>query len=254
MAVRLSDFLNHIKRVHETVPISICLSNCSYRSRRSSGVQPHQILNSPSPSISMKANDPIAKREVSGKPGRNRSAMERMTHKDPFAVMSAAVMHSPKGKPIFREIAYCRDPYSKSTEQRIRVWRINTPHSFVHLSNQDRDKEQHARETLHELKYVPDRVGMEKNIEHYEVYSVVKKAWQDHCQTSESRPVGVYYVQEELGELLQLLEIPCMNIADKFKGIAFYSYGKGQVEIQREHTCGWPHDYGLPCQTTLSMR
>ena len=130
VAVRLSDFLNHIKRVHETVLISICLSNCSYRSRRSSGVQPHQILNSPSPSISIKENYPIAKREVSGKPGRNRSAMEGMSHKDLFAVMSAAVMHSPKGKPIFREIAYCRDPYSKSTEQRIRVWRINTPHSF----------------------------------------------------------------------------------------------------------------------------
>ena len=160
----------------------------------------------------------------------------------------------PKGNPYFERLHTVVTLTRKVQSRGFECGESTHLTHFLHLSNQDRDKEQHARETLHGLKYVPDRVEMEKNIEQYEVYSVVKKAWQDYCQTSESRPVGVYHVQEELGELLQLLEIPCMNIADKFKGIAFYPYGKGQVEIQQEHTCGWPHDYGLPCQTTLSMR
>ena len=179
--------------------------------------------------------------------------MEGMTKNTPFAVMTAAVMSSPRGTPIYREIAYSRHPYSKIKEKRVRVWRINTPHSFLELSNDDRDKEQDARRTVHGLKYLPNISEKRKNIEQYETYSVVKEAWKEHCQKTGKR-VTVFHVQEELRELLKLLEIPSIPIKTAFKGKDFDPYGKHLTEIAPEFTCQLPHDYDRPCQATLAMR
>ena len=210
----------------------------------------HRIPNSAASSVSVKAREPI---ELKRKPRRSLDAMEEMTHKDPFAVVTAAVMYSPKGKPVFREIAYSCNPYLNTKFQKVHVWRFYNPHSFVELSDEDRDKEQEARKANHGLKYVPSKEEREKWPEQYEVCEVVKKTWKEHCQKSEKRPV-VFYTQEEVGELLKLLEIPCLDIKTKFKGMVFNPYRKHSVETAPGFTCGLPHNFGRPCQATMAMR
>lgn len=179
--------------------------------------------------------------------------MEGLTKNGPFAIITAAVVSSPRGKPVYREIAYSRHPYSKIKQKRVRVWRINTPYSFVDLSNDERDKEQDARKRVHGLKYSPNRDEKRKNIEQYEAYSEVKEAWQEHCEKTGKR-VPVFHVQEELRELLKLLEIPSISIKSAFKDKDFDPYGKHLAEIAPEFTCRLPHDYDRPCQATLAMR
>ena len=179
--------------------------------------------------------------------------MEGITKNSPFAILTAAVMRSPKGKPVYREIAYCRHPYSRIKEKRVRVWRINTPYSFVELSNDERDKEQDARRRVHGLKYFPGIDEKRRNIEQYETYPVVKEAWKEHCEKT-GKQVTVFHLQEELGELLRMLEIPSISIKSAFKDKDFDPYDKHLAEIAPEFTCRSPHDYNRPCQATLAMR
>lgn len=185
--------------------------------------------------------------------------MEGVTHKEPFVVMTAAVVYTPKQEPMFREIGYSFNPYFKLKPgtERVGAWRFQTPYLFSRLTDEHRDKEQEARKNVHGLKYEAPMKERGKNHMQFEVCWVVKNAWQKHCIESEKKRVVVVYTQKEVGEVLKLLEIPCIEMKTLCSGADFdkYSpYRKDLTEVTEQNTCGLTHDYNCPCQATVAMR
>lgn len=186
-------------------------------------------------------------------------AMEGVTRKDPFVVMTAAVVHTPEGKPMFREIGYSFNPYFKLKQgaERVGAWRFQTPYLFSRLTDEQKDKEQEARINVHGLKYEAPMTERRESRKQFEVCWVVKKAWQEHCLEGKKKRVVVVYAQKEVEELLKLLEIPCMEMKALCSGAEFdkYSpYRKDLTEVAKQKTCGLTHDYNCPCQATVAMR
>lgn len=190
---------------------------------------------------------------------RRHLTMNETTHKDAFLVFSAAVVHSPDEKPMFRELAYACNPYKKCGEgnKRIEVWRFETPYFYRQLSIKQKRKEEEARRKNHGMKFKADDEEREHCHQQFEVYSIVKKAWREHCLASDGNDVLVVYSQDVVGDMLRLLEIPCKHINDLCgyaEAVAFDPYKTNLASVKEAMTCRLPHSFDCPCQATIAMR
>ena len=186
-----------------------------------------------------------------------RDLLKLLTNEMQHIAISAAVVFTPHGKPMFREIAYTRHPQCKinETNTKVETWRFQTPYLYRQLSKEQRRKEQGTRETVHGLRYTADEEEKTFCYQQFELYELVKKAWKQNC-IGKNKTTVVYY-QQEVGDLLDILEIPCIHVRELFpdgQGAAYNPHKDISLSMKLAGTCGLPHEYCCPCQADLAMR
>lgn len=180
---------------------------------------------------------------------------KELTHNEPFAVVSAAVMCSPQNEvPVYREIGFAYNPKLQvpKLSNRMNVWRFKNPFTFRQLSHKQKKRENNARRYVHGINYTTEDTERHLCMEQHTTSWTLKKCWEDYGSLTPDKQLIVLYGQEDVGKLLNVLGIPCASIATTYDvDETFDPYSR---YLSETYTCQFLHGYGCPCQATLAER
>ena len=178
------------------------------------------------------------------------TTVKDLTYEEPFAFISGAVMCSPYGmEPIYREMAFAYNPKLQVSEpiERTNVWRFKNPFTFHQLSREQRQRENKIRRFEHGIDYSTGFTEEASCKEQHTVFWTIKKCWEQYGSLTPDKQLVVFYLEEEVGELLDLLGIPCANVNTTCDEETLYQYRR---YLPDTYTCQFLHKYGQPCQAT----
>jgi len=170
--------------------------------------------------------------------------------------VSAAVVKSNEGTPMFRELAYSRYPdlFIGPFLDEEETWRIATPFRYSQLSD-DNKKHADGIRTQLGLKFQPHIQEKSKCCEQFEIYHKMKTAWREHKEHSGKETV-VYY-QKEVGDFLETLGIPAKSLTELFQDEEAKKYDPLKDKSRFPNfagTCYLPHEGRRPCQGLLARK